>query len=92
MPGAPPIELVFNNPELLLPIVCNQHPWMKMYVNVVPHPFFAVSDAAGHFSISGLPPGDYTIEALHEKLGAQDVKIHLATKESKNLDFHFAQH
>ena len=28
----------------MLPVKCNQHPWMKMYINVVKSPFFAVTD------------------------------------------------
>lgn len=91
MPGAAPIERSFDQPELLMALVCNQHPWMKMYVNVVDNPFFAVSDAQGRFSISGLPPGDYTIEAIHEFLGTQEAKIHLNPHEQKNVAFNFRQ-
>ena len=91
MPGASPLVQTFNNPELMMPIVCNQHPWMKMYVNVVESPFFAVTDAQGRFTISGLPPGDYTIEALHERLGGREAKVHLDAKQNAQLTFTFAQ-
>jgi hypothetical protein len=91
MPGAAPIEQTFNNPELMMPIVCNQHPWMKMYVNVVDSPFFAVTDTQGRFTISGLPPGDYTVEALHERLGAREAKVHVDAKQSAQVNFSFAQ-
>lgn len=91
MPGAAPLEEKFNNPELMMPIVCNQHPWMKMYLNVVANPFFAVTDAQGRFTISGLPPGDYTIEALHERLGAREAKVHLDAKQNAQLNFSFTQ-
>ena len=91
MPGAAPLEETFNNPELMMPIVCNQHPWMKMYVNVIGSPFYAVTDAQGRFTISGLPPGDYTIEALHERLGARETKVHLDAKQNAQLNFSFAQ-
>ncbi len=84
MPGAAPIEQTFTEKELMLPITCNQHPWMKMYVNVLHHPFFAVSDAAGKFEIKGLPPGEYTLAIVHEKLGpGQEVHVTLAPKEAK---------
>jgi len=89
MPKGAPREHVLNNPELGLMVTCNQHPWMRMYVNVVENPFFAVSDADGNFQISGLPPGRYTIEAVHEKLGAQQTKITIAARETGNLDFTF---
>ena len=84
MPGAAPIEKTFTQEELMLPIICNQHPWMKMYVNVMKNPFFAVSDAVGRFEIKGLPPGEYTLAVVHERLGAgQEVHVTLAPKEVK---------
>jgi plastocyanin len=84
MPGAAPIEKTFEKEELMLPIVCNQHPWMKMYVNILQHPFFAVSDSQGKFEIKGLPPGEYTLAVIHEKLGpAQEVQVKLAPKQAK---------
>jgi plastocyanin len=89
MPGGAPREHIFSKPELLLPIACNQHPWMKMYVNIVQNPFFSVSDAQGKFEIRGLPPGEYVVEAVHERLGIQDVKITLAAHEQKSIGFTF---
>jgi hypothetical protein len=74
----------------MLPVKCNQHPWMKMYVNVVKSPFFAVTDKSGKYEIKGLPPGDYTLEFVHEKLGPpQDVKVTVGPKESKTVDASF---
>lgn len=89
MPGGAPREHTFSQPELLLPIVCNQHPWMKMYVNVVRSPFFSVSDEQGSFDLRGLPPGDYVLEAVHERLGIQEVKVTLAAREHKSIGFTF---
>ncbi len=43
-PSSPAIEKNFAREEIMLPVKCNQHPWMKMYVNVVKSPFFAVTD------------------------------------------------
>src|SRR5258708_423300 len=91
MPRGAPVEKTFTREELMVPITCNQHPWMRMYVNVLSHPFFAVSDADGHFEIKGLPPGDYTLAVVHEKLGAQEQQIRLAPKEAKrDIQFAFA--
>src|SRR5437899_2822057 len=53
----------FTAPEVMVPLECNEHGWMNAYVGVLPHPFFAVTGADGGFSIKGLPPGTYTIEA-----------------------------
>ena len=38
---------------------------MKMYINVVKSPFYAVTDNSGNYAIKGLPPGDYTICLLY---------------------------
>ena len=74
-PGAPPQVRRFPTPGTMLRIGCNNHPWMNAALNVAPNPFFAVTGAEGTFSISGLPPGTYTLAAVHEKLGEQDVQI-----------------
>jgi len=85
-PKAAPLEKSFAREEILLPVKCNQHPWMKMYVNVVKTPFFAVTGADGKYEIKGLPPGDYTLAFVQEKLGEQTQKVTLAAKDSKTVD------
>jgi len=71
----------------MVPIKCNVHPWMKAYVGVVAHPFFAVTGDAGTFTIKGLPPGTYTIEAWHEKYGTQTQQVTVGAKERKTVEF-----
>ena len=88
-PGAAAIEKRFASPELFIPIKDNQHPWEKAYVGVFSHPFFSVSGTDGSYNISGLPPGQYTVVAWHEKLGEQTVDVFLAGSEQKSLDFTF---
>jgi hypothetical protein len=60
-----------------------------MYMNVVKNPFYSVSGPDGKFEIAGLPPGDYTIAFVHEKLGEQDQKVTVAAKDSKSLEVTF---
>jgi plastocyanin len=79
----------FARQEVMIPVKCNVHPWMRAYIGVVSHPFFAVTGDDGTFTIKGLPPGKYTLEAWHEKYGPQDVEITVAPKESKTNDFSF---
>jgi hypothetical protein len=79
----------FARQEVMIPVKCNVHPWMRAYIGVVSHPFFAVTGDDGTFTIKGLPPGKYTLEAWHEKYGTQDVEITVAPKESKTNDFSF---
>ena len=88
-PQAAPLEKSFAREEILLPVKCNQHPWMKMFVNVVKNPFYTVSGPDGKFEIKGLPPGDYTLAFVQEKLGEQDQKVTLAAKDSKTVDVTF---
>ena len=88
-PGAGDIMEQFSRPEVMIPVRCNVHPWMRAYISVLPHPFFAVPDDTGTFSLRGLPPGEYTIEAWHEKFGTQDQKITVESKESKAVSFTF---
>jgi plastocyanin len=88
-PSAAPLEKNFAREEIMLPVKCNQHPWMKMYINVVKSPFYAVTDKAGKYEIKGLPPGDYTIAFVQEKLGEQDQKITVAPKDNKTVDQSF---
>jgi plastocyanin len=90
-PQAAPIEKNFAREEIMLPVKCNQHPWMRMYINVVKTPFYAVTDSTGKYEIKGLPPGDYTIAFVQEKLGEQDQKVTLAAKDSKTVDMTFKQ-
>ena len=87
--GQAPFEKSFARQEVVIPVKCNQHPWMRMFVSVVKSPFYAVSGPDGKFEIKGLPPGDYTIAFVHEKLGEQDQKVTLAAKDSKTVDVTF---
>ena len=90
-PSTAPLNKNFAREEIMLPVKCNQHPWMKMYINVTKSPFYAVTGADGKFEIKGLPPGDYTLAFVHEKLGEQDQKVTLAAKDSKTVDVTFKQ-
>src|SRR5437016_14105754 len=83
-------ERTFSVPEVMVPLECNVHGWMHAWLAVLPHPFFAVSGADGSFSIKGLPPGTYTIEAWHEKYGTQTASVTVAGSETKTADFSFA--
>ena len=79
----------FTAPEVMLPFKCDVHKWMNAWVGVLEHPFHAVSGKGGTFALAGLPPGTYTIEAWHEKLGAQTQMVTIGAKESKTITFAF---
>jgi plastocyanin len=88
-PGSADKTQTFARQEVMIPVKCNIHPWMRAYIGVVAHPFFAVTGDDGTFTIKGLPPGTYTIEAWHEKFGTSDQTITVGAKESKTQDFSF---
>jgi hypothetical protein len=90
MPRGAPLTKSFPHPETIMPVQCNQHPWMKAYVSVLPHPYFAVTAQDGSFQIKDLPPGEYTLAAVHEKLGEQTVKIKIGARETAKANFSFA--
>jgi plastocyanin len=79
----------FDKPEVMVPIKCEVHGWMRSYAGVVPHPFYAVSAADGAFAIKGLPAGTYTIEAWHEQLGTQTQMVTVDGKGGATADFVF---
>jgi plastocyanin len=79
----------FAKPELMIPVRCNNHPWMEAFLNVAPNPFFAVSGEDGHFAIHGLPPGTYTIVAVQEQLGQQPATVTITAHGTATADFSF---
>lgn len=92
-PGAAPLDKTFARPEVMIPVKCNQHPWMRCYVGVVKNPFFFVTGSDGTYTLKGLPPGDYTIEAWTAIGGpsgqTQDQKVTVPPKGTASLDFTF---
>jgi plastocyanin len=82
-------QKVFSTKEVMVPFKCDVHRWMSAFVGVVDHPYFAVTKADGTFELKGLPPGTYTIEAVHEKLGTQTLSVTVGEKETKDVAFTF---
>jgi Polysaccharide lyase family 4, domain II len=90
--GAPPIEKTFARSEILIPVKCNQHPWMKSYIGVMKTPFFAVSAEDGTFTIKDVPAGTYTVVAWKE--GGQNgtektMQVTVPANGSVKADFAF---
>jgi len=79
-----------NRPEPLFQVKCDVHPWMQAYVAVMSHPYFAVTDEDGQFTIEGLPAGTYTVEAWHERLGTQTAEVTVDDGGSATADFTFS--
>ena len=75
MPGGADLTFTFDKPEPFLKFQCDVHPWMFAWVSVFDSPYFAVSGKDGKFTIKNVPPGKYTLEAVHRKLGTQTAEI-----------------
>src|SRR5215831_4929407 len=89
MQGGPDLSYTFEKPEMFLKFQCDVHPWMFAWVSVFDNPYFAVSGTDGKFDIKNVPPGKYTIEANHRKLGIQTAKIEVKADGSVTQDFSF---
>ena len=90
-PKGQPVLKRLAKTELMIPVRCNNHPWMNAFINVAPSPFFAVTDAAGNFTIHGLPAGTYTIGAVQEKLGEKTMQVTVPANGAGTAKFSFGQ-
>jgi plastocyanin len=79
----------FSTKEVMIPFKCDVHAWMNAWIGVLDHPYYAVTSTDGTFSLKGLPPGTYTIEAWHERLGTQTQTVTVGEKETKDVAFTF---
>jgi hypothetical protein len=86
-PGSGDINHDFAREEVMVPVKCNIHPWMRAYIGVVNNPFYAVTGDDGTFTLKGLPPGTYTIQVWHEKYLTQEQQVTVGAKDSKTVDF-----
>lgn len=80
----------FTTREVMVPFSCDVHAWMNAYIGVLEHPFFTVTGPDGAFTLTGLPPGTYTLEAWHETLGAETLTVTLGPTDTKDVAFTFA--
>jgi len=76
----------FDKPEVFK-VKCEVHTWMSAYMGVFSHPFFAVTGEDGSFNLKKLPPGDYTLEAWHEKYGTQTMNVKVGATDTQTLTF-----
>jgi len=78
----------FDKPETFK-VKCEVHPWMSAYVAVINNPYFAVTGDDGTFTLKSLPPGEYTIEAWHERYGTRTAKVKVDRTGSAAANFSF---
>jgi len=76
--------------EGILRLRCDVHVWMVAYVGVVKHPYFAVTDATGTFTIRNVPPGVHTIQAWHERYGPLTSAVTLEPGGTASVEFTYS--
>ncbi len=74
----------------MITVLCDVHGWMKAFIRVDEHPYHAVTDEQGYFRISGVPPGSYTLELWHEKLGTRQVSVHIERGITSRIEIEYS--
>jgi plastocyanin len=77
--------------EEMLRIGCDVHRWMTAWVGIVSHPYFAVSDIKGTFTIANVPAGRRNITAWHEALGTLTKAVDVKAGQTATVDFIYLQ-
>ena len=67
VPNGPDLTFTYPKPELFMRVLCNVHSWMVSYVCISDHPYFALTDKEGKYTIKNVPDGKYTLEVYHRK-------------------------
>lgn len=84
------IELTFDMPEKVR-VRCDLHAWMGAWVVVIDHPYHAITDEAGTFTIGNVPPGTYTLEFWHETLGSRTQSITVSAGQATDASVELTQ-
>lgn len=85
------IDVTVAKPEAIR-VTCDAHNWMEGWWYVVGNPYYAVTDAAGHFTIAQVPPGTYTLQVWQEKLGVISRKVTVTAGAPLTADFTMKPH
>ncbi|HZX64251.1 MAG: carboxypeptidase regulatory-like domain-containing protein [Myxococcales bacterium] len=88
-PKTAPISKAVTDPDVVK-LKCDVHSWMVSYVVFSKNPYFATSGADGRFEIKDVPPGKYTVEAWHEKLGTKTAEVTVEEGKAADLPVAFA--
>jgi plastocyanin len=82
-------EIRLAQPEVMVSVRCDLHPWMQAWIGVVDHPYFAVTGPDGSFRLVHVPPGTYTLTAWHERFGVQSRPVTLTERAEADVAFAF---
>ncbi len=85
--GTPDRLKRFSDKEGPIELRCDYHRWMCAFIFVMDHPFFAVTDEHGRFTIKNLPLGEYVLATWHESLGENKQIIQVGDSGLKKVNF-----
>ena len=80
-------QFQLKDEELMLRLTCDIHRWMRGYIGVVSHPYFAVSGRDGTFEIGNVPVGAYTIQTWHERYGDHTQPVRVRPGATTTVNF-----
>jgi len=83
------IRVHIAKPDIIR-VECDAHNWMRGWWYVAANPYYAVTGADGHFALTNVPPGTYTIRVWQEKLGTQERKVTVTPGATVTVDFTMA--
>ncbi len=80
----------FDQPEYVK-VTCDAHNWMSGWIIVMDHPYHAVTDGEGQFSLSDVPAGEYEVKIWHETLGETMQKVTVEAGSDASLAVELSQ-
>ncbi|HET9885387.1 MAG TPA: carboxypeptidase regulatory-like domain-containing protein [Candidatus Binatia bacterium] len=83
------LDVKIDKPEAI-EVKCDVHGWMQGWLVATESPYVAVTDNSGNFKLTDVPPGSYTVEVWHEKLGKNTQKVSVKAKEDAKVSFEVA--
>jgi plastocyanin len=83
------LDVKIEKPEAI-EVKCDVHGWMQGWLVATENPYFAVTDNSGNFKLTDVPPGTYTVQVWHEKLGTNTQKVTVKAKEDAKVNFEVA--
>jgi len=83
------LDVKIDKPEAI-EVKCDVHGWMQGWLVATESPYVAVTDSSGNFKLTDVPPGSYTVEVWHEKLGKNTQKVSVKAKEDAKVSFEVA--
>src|SRR6266480_4743971 len=76
------IPVTFSKPEIIQ-VNCDLHSWMRAWVVVADHPFYALSNEAGEFVLPNVPPGKYVLQIWQETLGTSSREVSVGAEDAR---------